>query len=169
MKLIDFQKATDGLRQEAKALYFGSFPPEERRAWEEIPFAEDYFSFSLVVDDEEQHLIGFISLWNFGSYSYVEHFAVNPAMRGRGTGSRILGLVEGNLVLEVEPEDANDMAPRRIGFYRRNGFRLLDADYIQPPYAEDLPSLPLKLMSRGELPDIDRVISTLHQRVYNAD
>ena len=61
------------------------------------------------------------------------------------------------------------MAPRRIGFYRRNGFRLLEADYIQPPYAEDLPSLPLKLMSRGELPDIDRVISTLHQRVYNAD
>ncbi len=183
MQFIDIREVGKPLKGRAKSLYLESFPPEERRDWSLMPFDSDYFSFLIVVetdkeaedtaakltDPDKYEFLGFVSIWNFGNYRYVEHFATAKDARGKGLGSSILNMLDGNIVLEVELPGSNDMADRRIGFYERNGFRPVDAEYVQPPYSPELPSLPLLLLCRGELPDIQEVISTLHRKVYGKE
>ena len=78
-----------------------------------------------------------------------------PTLRGGGLGRRILDAFIRQagqpIVLEVEPP-TTDIAARRIGFYRRCGFRLWEhRTYMQPPYAADLRRSPLLLMVHGDL------------------
>lgn len=141
-------------------LYIDAFPPEERRPVDKMPPADPAFNFYAVGD------AGLLTAWEFPDFTYVEHFAVYPHMRGSGIGSEALAALNGTVVLEVEPPETGEMARRRIAFYERNGFRLLDVDYLQPPYSPGLPSVPLRLMVRGDLPDVETAIFILHSRVY---
>jgi len=91
----------------------------------------------LVICDDAGHYAGFISYWQFDTFAYIEHFAVNPAARGGGIGAcalREFRAMSGlPVVLEVERPGSNDMADRRIAFYRRNGFHTIDSyDYMDP-------------------------------------
>ena len=104
---------------------------------------------------------------------YVEHFATNPELRGQGIGSDALNmlmeLADKPVVLEVEPEDSNPLASRRIGFYRRHGFMLhSDYKYIQPPYTPESQSIEMKLMSSATI-DPDRARALLYKHVYRAE
>ncbi len=104
---------------------------------------------------------------------YVEHFATNPELRGQGIGSDALNmlmeLADKPVVLEVEPEDSNPLASRRIGFYRRHGFMLhSDYKYIQPPYTPESQSIEMKLMSSATI-DPDRARTLLYKHVYRAE
>lgn len=155
----------------AERLYTDAFPPEERRPWSDIlnpasamgPYAE-----AIIVDGA---FAGFVTTWDLGRWIYVEHLAVDPSRRGGGTGSGLLRLLRDRsakpIVLEVEPPAAdNPMAERRIGFYARNGFSVLDYDYIQPPYSPELSSLPLLLMSTDPADDAAGIALALHKEVY---
>lgn len=149
-------------------LYTEAFPPEERRPWSSLAGDGNPELRSIVRDGE---LAGMISYWHFGTFAYVEHFAIDPSLRGGGTGSEVLTELRrrlgGPVVLEVErPADSNPMAARRIEFYRRNGFHVLSYDYIQPPYAPGLPSVPLLLMSTDQSIAPADVAATLHSEVY---
>lgn len=142
-------------------LYEQAFPPEERRPADKMPPADSAFTFYAVGD------CGLLTTWNFGSFTYVEHFAIYPEKRGNGIGAKALQQLQGTVVLEVEPPESGDMARRRVDFYVRNGFRMLDFDYIQPPYAPGLSPVKLRLMVRGELScSAGEVERTLHERVY---
>ncbi|MGM9865461.1 MAG: GNAT family N-acetyltransferase, partial [Muribaculaceae bacterium] len=110
---------------------------------------------------------GLVTVWEFDGFSYVEHFAVQPGLRGAGVGSWVLSQLREPVILEVEPAGSTPEAERRIRFYERNGFRVLDVQYVQPPYSPELPELELKLMLRGDIEDIDAVIKTIHKNVYN--
>lgn len=99
--------------------------------------------------------------------------ATCPSLRGGGLGRRILDTfirhAGQSIVLEVEPP-TTDIATRRIGFYRRCGFRLWEhRTYIQPPYAADLSPLPLLLMVHGDLDeekDFEHICHEIHTKVY---
>lgn len=153
-------------------LYLASFPPEERRPWQQIARPEDARGPRLLAVVTEQGTeAGFITYWDFDTFIYGEHFAIDPAQRSGGIGSeaiRAFAALHGKpVVIEVEPEDAPDpMAPRRIAFYRRNGFELLDYNYMQPPYSEGLPWVPLKLMSTYAGIDAATAAQTIHRCVY---
>ena len=168
---LDIPRVSD--LESLEEIYIISFPPEERRPWAQImmPVAVEGPRLRAVYDSDSGECAGFITYWLFDTFVYVEHFAVNPAIRGGGVGSCALKAFIGSMgrpvVLEVEPADAVDpMAPRRIEFYRRHGFEILDYDYIQPPYAPGLPSVPLKLMSTDSSVDAGVVASVLHSKVY---
>lgn len=160
----------------ARTLYTSSFPPEERRPWNDIVHPESPFGPHLsiieVTDDSgNRRFGGLITIWEFDHIRYVEHFAVDETLRGSGIGAEILRRVlEAStkpLVLEVEPpEESNPMAARRIGFYRRCGLELLDYPYIQPPYSPGLPSVPLLLMTSDAQIDPAKTEKTLHRFVY---
>lgn len=72
----------------------------------------------------------------FGGYTQLLYLAVTPEARGSGVGSAVVPLIKaaagGTLVLEVEdPAKAQDEAAlkvrtRRIAFYKRLGFEMLD-------------------------------------------
>ena len=156
--------------QSAESLYIASFPPEERRPWSQIAdTASEPALYGLY--DGYNAFAGFITVWIFGAFAYVEHFAVDPSKRGGGIGAKAMAELRHMLgvpvVLEVEPSDHPDpMAARRIAFYVRCGFTLLDYPYVQPPYAPGLPSVPLCLMVSDTALDPSDISATLHTKVY---
>lgn len=155
--------------EEIRELYEAAFPPQERRPWPALMRllgSEPRFGLRELVADDGS-FAGFVTVWQMPEgFSYVEHLAVVPLLRGLGIGSGALAsLGSGPVVLEVElpltPE-----ARRRIGFYQRHGFTVGKADYVQPPYASGLPSVPMYLLTRGAV-DAETAAARLHSTVYN--
>lgn len=166
-------KATlDRVRQ----LYIASFPPEERRDWNDLQdkTSDPREALSLLIIRSRRRFAGFITSWDLGGVRYVEHFAVDPSQRGSGIGAnaitRFVGMAPSPVVLEVEPASDGDMARRRISFYRRCGFTAHpDFPYIQPSYAPGLPELPLMLMTAGPTPgqlDLPTLSDAIRTQVY---
>lgn len=160
-----------------KVLYESSFPVEERRPWPEIGALHDGDArFTLYVLRRGGERVGMISVWRFDGFRYVEHFAVEPSMRGTGIGrraiDRLISIDSSPVVLEVEPPvgAADDMTRRRVRFYEGGGFSAFPLfHYVQPPYAPGLPSVRLMLMSTSPGIDLLFVRDTLHRCVYGVD
>ncbi|WP_081676841.1 GNAT family N-acetyltransferase [Paenibacillus alvei] len=57
----------------------------------------------VIIEDDE--FIGLIFYWRTERFSYIEHFAINPNMRGNNLGSRCLQefIAHGNVILEIDP------------------------------------------------------------------
>lgn len=154
-------------------LYVRAFPSEERQ---DLPNLRDRIAgdgrFYIHALLRDANFIGLLSWWDFDSFLYGEHFATLPEVRGQGLGAAALQYLTQDtahrpVLLEVEPP-VDELTTRRINFYRRMGFSLLDTPYIQPPYRpEDRPT-PLQLMSYGviEEHELPTIISTIHREVY---
>lgn len=97
---------------------------------------------------------GFLAVWTFDRFSFIEHFAVAENLRGKGIGAKMLAalfeIIDGQIYLEVEPPE-DETKRRRIAFYERNGFRLTPYSYNQPPFSLDRAEVPLLVMSRFNL------------------
>ena len=162
------------LLKDVRNLYIKSFPPEERRGWNDIKklISQGDSPYNIKVIEQNETFVGFISWWKFDEFCYIEHFAIDEQLRGAGIGSSALkAFAEEScaIVLEVELPDSNEMAKRRIGFYQRNGFIAHEGfNYIQPSYGEGLPSVPMMLMSANgvETQDLVLVAKTIHRFVY---
>lgn len=156
-----------------KDLYINSFPAEERRDWDLIvsPSTEGHPRLYLILADGK--IAGLLTLWIFDRFAYIEHLAVDPALHGGGIGSSAIRLIAEKLdnkpiVVEIEPPTEKiPQTIRRRDFYSRLGFVTISTDYIQPPYAEGLPSVPLHLLATTALPPASTA-STLHREVYKA-
>lgn len=120
--------------------YTESFPEVERRDFSLVRnLVKDESRFVVYALSKEDRYVGFITGWLFDGYTYVEHFAIDPAARNGGIGAeamkQFLAFCGTPVVLEVEmPTD--EMSKRRIGFYERLGFKLDNHVYQQPPYRE---------------------------------
>ena len=110
--------------------------------------------------------------FSLDGYTYVEHFAIDPAARNGGIGAeamkQFLVFCGTPVVLEVEmPTD--EMSKRRIGFYERLGFKLDNQVYHQPPYREGGEWLEMRLMTYGDVDlehSFELVKNCLHKNVY---
>ena len=144
-----------------------SFSDDEYRPYDE----------QLALFEEPEYRIyympaGFLAVWEFESFIYIEHFAVDPALRNSGTGSAMLQELvkqyQKPICLEVElPED--ELTRRRIGFYERNGFVFNEYPYIQPPISEGKSPVPLRIMTYGSAitqDTFEEMKRVLYQRVY---
>lgn len=167
-------KTTDPKYPFVEKLLISSFPVDERR---DLPGqrrnTDSNTDFTLLLAEDDGTPVGFFTIWNFSSFSYGEHFATSPDFRNKGYGRKILQLILDRLchplVLEVELP-GNDLARRRIDFYRRNGFVLADRHpYTQPPYRDGGTPLPMHLMvynpKKTDI-DLNKITATLHTRVY---
>lgn len=161
----------------AEALYLSAFPECERRPVEEWrKLAETAGSGFRIHEIRTGNApAGFISCWTFPRFVYVEHFAINPGGRGRGTGGKALEAFKARhtgspLVLEVEHPETEE-ARRRIAFYTHHGFSLLPLPYLQPPYRPGGSWLPLHLMSTDEgfaSENFEAIRQTIYREVYHA-
>ena len=101
------------------------------------------------------------------------HFAIDPSQRNGGHGKNVLNQLchqlKKPIILEVEmPEE--EMAIRRINFYKRQGFTLWEKPYMQPPYKSGDDYLPMLLMAYGDLEcdkDFEQVKKCIYREVYN--
>lgn len=156
-------------------LYFSSFPPQERRLWEDIEqlLSQYDYPYNLLVIIGNDEFAGFISWWDLTEFYYIEHFAVIESMRSCGVGTEALKQFIAStsmpIVLEVELPDSSEMAHRRIKFYQRNGFTAHpNFQYIQPPYNHNLPPVPLMLMTANTSTSLNlqHIRNMLHHIVY---
>lgn len=144
-----------------------SFPTDERR-----PYLEQK---SLLLDPRYsiyEDNGGFLCVWEFDEFIFIEHFAVDKQKRNSGIGSKLLAEFLENseklVCLEVEPPDT-EIAKRRIGFYERNGFFLNEYDYFQPPISKGKNIVPLMIMTSGKkIPKgvFDKLRDTLYKEIY---
>ena len=170
---ISFKRITEEHEFEVvKSLYLSAFPPEERREYNELIQ-------QLYINECAVNLIiaggktaGFCITWDFNDFVYLEHFAIEPVMRGLGIGEGILALIKDifnkPVILEAEPP-ADEISTRRIRFYQRNGFKLLHRPYLQPSYDGIKPEVEMKLMSTGvdfTSEELDSYIDIIRKKVY---
>lgn len=124
------------LMEAALALYRSCFPAHELR----LPpdqrdvMGNPLYHFDMCLLDGA--LAGLILYWDFGTYIYVEHFCVEPSLRGHGLGTLILAeLARQNktIILEIDPL-VDDASVRRKGFYERCGYVANAFAHVHPPY-----------------------------------
>ena len=148
-----------------------SFPSDEYRPYDEQKalFENEYYN---VYIEQEENMQGFIAIWDFSEFLFIEHFAVNPDYRNHGIGAKMLkevvSLFNKPACLEVEPP-TGEMTKRRIGFYERNGFFLNEYPYTQPPISKGKNPVTLMIMSSGKAlseTEFNNVKNTLYKEVY---
>lgn len=152
-------------------LYESAFPAHERRPWDkwlEVALDPDFRLYVITLDGRQA---GFLTVWRFPAFSYVEHFAIDPELRGKGLGGEAIQLVVEHtglpVILEVEPAETSADAARRIDFYRRHGFHSHDDfGYVQPPYTPGMPGLPMKLMTAAGKVDLPAAAELIKTKVY---
>lgn len=170
------KKASDPLLDKVEKTYNDSFPEAERRAFSlvrELVKEESRFVVYALLRDEAY--VGFITAWQFDSFTYVEHFAIDESARnggiGAGTMKQFLALCDVPVVLEVEIP-TEEMSKRRIGFYERLGYVLDSHVYFQPPYRRGEEFLEMRLMTYGDI-DLQRsfeaVKACIHRYVYGVE
>lgn len=153
-------------------LYESAFPAEERRPIDDFCRLVANDTVSLRAIFVNNAFAGFITIWHFPKFYYIEHFALKSEQRGRGIGSQVLkrlkAMLERPVVLEAEPPSLSPEAARRIEFYRRNGFEVISTDYVQPSYGPGLNPVNLYLLATEPL-NAGEVASELHKRVYKIE
>ncbi|MDO4567578.1 MAG: GNAT family N-acetyltransferase [Clostridia bacterium] len=159
---------------EVFALMEASFPQNEYRPYYEQKALLDDPAYSIYTfsDMGDGAVRAFIAVWKFDDLAFIEHFAVNPRYRNGGIGAQMLREVVDSLktmvCLEVEPPH-DEFSARRIAFYERNGFRLNEYPYIQPPIAQRREAVSLLIMTWGESVSeevFERIKATLYSNVY---
>ncbi len=153
-------------------LYITAFPPEERRSEDDFSRQPAMAGCRVDIVYQDEVYAGFCIWWQLDGFAFLEHLAVNPTMRGKKTGEQVMHklheIVQGPLLLEIEPPVEGD-ALRRLHFYLRNGFYVLDKPYRQPSYhGGDSPEMKL-MCSHEHIPDdvLDLWIDLVKKRVYN--
>ena len=150
-----------------------SFPPDEYRDYSSQKALFYEKRYKLFCKKNSGCVVAFIAVWEFDEFVFVEHFAVDKSLRGKGTGTQMLAEIKEKfnkqLCLEVEPP-VDEITKRRVGFYSRNGFFLNEYDYVQPAMLDGKNPIPLMVMSSGSILDKNRfelVKSILYKEVYN--
>lgn len=117
---------------------------------------------------ENGEAVGYAIMWLSGNErgALLEYLGVLRGKRNGGVGGRILSLLGERyeqLFGEVEAPDSrdpaeNDLRCRRVGFYLRNGFRVLD-------YECALFGIHFKCIYLGEETN-DRRVESMHRNIY---
>lgn len=174
MEFARIQSANDHYADELIKLYLDTFPLSQRHTEESfrnLLGAESDFHCNAVLMNES--LVGFFNFWDLDEFVFLEHFAIEPPMRGHKLGEKALLLVRSQtskpLILEVETEDDNEWSSRRIEFYKRLGFDVIPKEYRQPPYRSDEEYYRLYLM--GDQPaytieNYDSIVERIYKSVY---
>lgn len=138
---------------EVYAIMEKAFPESERRDidGQRKLLGNPYYHYYILRTDGK--ISAFLAIWEFPEINFIEHFAVAESLRGKGVGKKFLSAylssADKPVFLEVEPPE-NDIAVRRIGFYKRLGFHLNSFPYFQPALQEGQKPIPLKIMTYPE-------------------
>ncbi len=159
-------------KEELAALYrdemMEDFPHSELKPLSAMLRLMDMGRYDPLLITQDGQAVGYAMLWLAGDRSgaLLEYFGVLRGLRSAGQGSRILSMLSGRygqLFGEAEAPcshdpDINELRQRRIAFYERNGFRVLD-------YQCALFGVRFNCLYRGPEGD-DRKVEALHRGIY---
>ena len=137
MEFIQINSAEDFRAKEIYKSYTTSFPEDERRSESQFNclFTNPKVKVFSVLHNLEY--IGYLIGWELSRFVFIEHFEIFSEFRSQKFGSEVIRDLfrdYSKIVLETEPENLNEDAKRRIAFYEKNGFKVIDKEYVQPPY-----------------------------------
>ena len=149
--------------------YEKTFPENERRDKEQfLDLAEDPDAFVFLIKNEDE-TIGYSVIWELKDFYFLEHFEVFEEFRNQKFGEQILEALKekfAKIILETEPDSLSEIANRRLSFYQRNGFEVINENYLQPSYSEGKSSLQLFLMANFLTENLENSIQEIHAVVY---
>lgn len=154
---------SDPLYGRAMALCESNFIREERRdADEQERVLGDPCYHLCTVEDGAT--VGIAFYWESRDFIYLEHLCIDPELRSKGYGGRVLELFKRmgkTVILEIEPV-VNEQTQKRLSFYERNGFIRNGHFHINPKYHVGDEDLVLWIMT------YDRAITAEEYRVFRA-
>lgn len=147
-----------------------NFIKEERRDLADAKALLENPDFAVYHTVDGGNNVGFLTMWSFDEFNFIEHFVTYEAYRNQGYGAKVIELLKSGgktLVLEAElPND--DIQKRRIAFYERCGFVRNQRPYVQPPYRQGQNDVPMVLLSCPHaLEDFKGTVKQIYQKVYN--
>ena len=91
--------------------------------------ANENFKTTAVFNDENEFCV-IVFYWEDDRFLFLEHIAVERALRGRGYASDALRILKNKnkpVILEIEPP-VDEKTEKRYSFYRKNGFSIIGFD-----------------------------------------
>ena len=131
------------------ALYAASFPLHEQRLSDSQEHILGLDAYHMELIEENGEPLGAIFFWETEAFIYVEHFCMEPSVRGKGFGEQALALLAERgkrIILEIDPP-VDDIARRRKGFYQRCGFCENPYPHVHPAYRSEFQGHELVVMS----------------------
>lgn len=154
-----------------------SFPKNEFRTFEnQKKLLQNPYYNIITQENEKNDVIAFLAFWSFNTFNFIEHLAVSPLCRGKGTGTKIMNdFINKNssksIVLEIEPP-SDEITVKRLKFYERLGFKLNNYEYYQLPLRENDSKARLNIMSYPQKlsPSEFQIIKTkIYTEVYGSN
>lgn len=169
MEFLQITDATDYRATEIYNSYSAAFPDDERRS--EVQFNQLFKKpnvkvFSVLQDLES---VGYIIGWELSQCVFLEHFEIFSSFRSQKFGTEAIKTLFQNyskILLEAEPERLDENAARRIEFYRRNGFEVIDENYCQPAYSKEKSPVKLWLLANYQPDHLSSLIEEINDVVY---
>ncbi len=157
-----------------KKIYNASFPNIERIDFEKIQTSIEYkkqFYLEAIIFNNQT--IGFISYLLENKFIILCYFAIEVSYRGSGKGKKVLQYLRNKypnylIIGEIE-HPINEIAKRRIEFYKRNNFFVSDFGYKQPALIPNTEPVPLLIISSPyslTLSEYEQVKEILYKKVY---
>lgn len=137
MKKHRITSPEDALYASFKTLYESAFPVYEKRteSHQRDGLKDDRFHLDCYLDDNQ--LIGFFGYWQFAQYCYIEHYAINGHIRGKGYGTQLLqqflDKTDNPVILEIDPL-TDEISRKRLRFYQQLGFVENPYHHAHPAY-----------------------------------
>ncbi len=145
-----------------KKLYFSAFPKKERQPYFIMKRAAENGKGDFYIAKKNDDFVGFAYVIPYEDMAYLNYFAVNEKIRGKGYGSEILTelkkIYEGKrfFLARETLDSASDNYTQRVkrhNFYLKNGF-------------EDLPLL--KIKEASVIFDVMGIGGTIKKEEYDA-
>jgi len=168
------------------SIYRCSFPEHEKQSEAVIKERVDNGLSMLFAGKAGESIVCMCLIFDFKDSSFIllDYFAVTPAKRSTGTGTKFLTFLIDHLigknrflVMEVEhPGFGSNVSERmaRIKFYERSGARILhDTRYLLPPLSGNGEPVEMQLMvlpqptTNFTSREINDLILTIYRVVYN--
>lgn len=122
-----------------------------------------------------ENMVGLITMWDFSGgnppFLYYEHFAISPELRGSGIGTTVLDLIinTGKSIIIETALPTDEISKKRVKFYQKLGFKIMNIDYVQPAYSPDKKAIPMQIMYIGENPPYQKQVDLIKIKVYKTN
>lgn len=149
--------------------YCATFPEDERRNEDQFRTLFSNPKVKIFSVLHELKNIGYIISWELTNFVFIEHFEIFSEFRSMKFGSEIIAHLYKNhshIVLESERANLDETAKRRIAFYEKNGFAIIDETYMQPAYDAGKKSLNLWLLANWKPEKTDWIKEEIYDVVY---
>lgn len=131
------------------ALYAQSFPWHEQREMPAKQLALSNPHYALEAWFDGTTFVELSGCWDFGEYMYIEHLAIDGALRSQGYGKKVLHTIltrSPMTILEIDPL-TTDIANKRLRFYESMGFCANEWPHTHPAYHQGIADHELIVLS----------------------